>query len=113
MDYWRTNATKVPKPPCHVSPPSPSPAPSTLSTTPLPVSDTGENKSDESDDPLNTLEAFEQSLLASVDITEDFVSLEEAMEYVFASVAGDEPSYHAAMKGPDKDSWASACLDEI
>jgi hypothetical protein len=54
------------------------------------VPNASDDEADDSDDPLDAF-AFEQNLLASVGITEDSVelALEDAIEYVYASIAGD------------------------
>jgi hypothetical protein len=66
-----------------------------------------ENDVPESDDPLDLLGSMERGLLAYAGITEEDVQLSleegEGMEYAYAGIAGDEPTYQEAMRGPDKD----------
>ena len=48
-------------------------------------------------------------------ISEDSLelTLDEAIEYGYAGIAGDESTYKQAMAGDQKDKWTAACLDEI
>lgn len=132
VEHWKVN------PPIHYhddeDPPSPSPAPSSSTVAPEPLAlpppvalpapvpppvlePIDEGESDSSDDPLQFSGSaeVESALLASVGISQDSVVLEfdEALEYAYSGVAGDEPTFQQAMNGPDKAKWMQACLDEI